>query len=58
MKFSGKRYLIIILKVTNNWGFTLSLKKWSFGKTTGRGVKMSTPAFLGLSVYSHCLDPN
>ena len=35
MKFSGKMWLMIILKVTKNQGFTLSLEDAFFEKTQG-----------------------
>ena len=35
MKFSGKMYLKIILKVTENQGFTLSLEGTFFEKPQG-----------------------
>ena len=35
MKFSGKMWIIIILKVTKNQGFTLSLEDTFFGKPQG-----------------------
>ena len=49
MKFSGKMCLKIVLKVTKNQGFTLSVEDKFFEKTTG-GVKLTLPpAVLGLS---------
>ena len=69
MQFSGKTWLIIILKVTKKQGFTLSLsisRKHIFGKTTGVSgaawgrVKLSlTPhpqGLLGLKVVETCLQ--
>ena len=41
MKFLEKMYLKIILKVTINQGFTLSLEDTFFEKTTGGGVKLT-----------------
>ena len=38
MKFSGKMWLMIILNVAKNQGFTLSLKKHIFGKHTMEAV--------------------
>ena len=35
MKFSGKMWLMIILKVTQNQGFTLSLEDTFFEKPLG-----------------------
>ena len=63
IKFSGKMYFKIILKVTKNQGFTLSLfRKYIFQKTTaGRGVKLTLlptpppphhPAALGFKISS------
>ena len=46
MKFSGKMYLKIILKVSKNQGFTLSIKDTFFEKPQG-GVIL-TVAVLGL----------
>ena len=37
MKFSGKICLMIILKVTKNQGFTLSLEDTFFEKPQGEG---------------------
>ena len=37
MKFSGKMYLMIILKVTVKQGFTLSLEYTLFEKPEGEG---------------------
>ena len=57
MEVSGKMYLKIILKVTKNQGFTLSLEDTFFGKAQGVGmggwggwgIKLTTfPAVLGL----------
>ena len=55
MKFSGKMWLIIILKVTKNQGFTLitlSLEDAFFEKPQrgGRVKLTTTPAVLGLKV--------
>ena len=49
MKFSGKMWLMIILKVTKNHGFTLSLEDKFFEKP--QGVKMTPPS----SPYSQLL---
>ena len=43
MEFAGKMQLMIILKVTKNQGFSLSLKD-IFQKTTGRGRVNLTPS--------------
>ena len=69
MQFSGKTWLIIILKVTKKHGFTLSLsisRKHIFGKTTrvrgagcGRAKLSLTPhlqGLLGLKVVETCLQ--
>ena len=51
MKFSGKMCLMIILKVTENQIFTLSLEDTLFEKTTGAGqidFPSPSPAVLGL----------
>ena len=47
MKFSGKMWLMIILKVTKNQGFTLPLEDIFFEKPQGGG-KLNPPAVLGL----------
>ena len=52
MKFSGKMYLMIILKVTKNQGFTLSLKDTFFEKPQGGGGQIDPPAVLGLRYFS------
>ena len=50
MKISGKMCLKIILQVTKNQGFTLSLQDTFFEKPQGGGgVKLTLPAILGLS---------
>ena len=49
MKFSGKIWLMIILKVTKNQGFTIALEDTSSEKSKG-GVKLTHPVFLGLSL--------
>ena len=58
MKFSGKMCLMIILKVTKNKGFTLSVEDTFFEKPQGDegGVKL-TPlrAVLGLTRKMHKL---
>ena len=41
---------MIILKVTKNQDFTLSLKDKFFEKPQGGGVKLTPPAVLGLKV--------
>ena len=41
MKFSGKMWLMIILRVTKNQGFTLSLKDTFFEKPQGGLTKRS-----------------
>ena len=46
MKLSGKMWLMIVLKVTKNYGFTLSLTDTFFGKP--QGVKLTPLAVLGL----------
>ena len=48
MKFSGKMCLRIILKVTENQGFTLSLENTFFEKPQGGQIDPSPPAVLGL----------
>ena len=48
VKFSGKMQLKIILKVTKNQGFTLSLENTFFEKPQGRS-NWPSPVFLGLS---------
>ena len=49
MKFSGKMCVKIILKVTKNEGFTLSLEDTFFEKPQGKGCQInSPPAVLGL----------
>ena len=51
MKFSGKLWLMIILKVAKNQGFTLSLQDTIFDKPQeGGGVRSNwPPAILGLN---------
>ena len=50
MKFSGKMLLMIILKVSKNQGFTLSLEDTLFEKPQGRvGVNL-TPTVLELKL--------
>ena len=51
MKFSGKMCLKIILKVTKNQGFSLSLEDTLFEKPQGGGVKLIPPAVLGLTIW-------
>ena len=48
MKFSGKMCLMIILKVTEDQGFTLSLEDTFFENPQGVEVKLTPPAGLGL----------
>ena len=58
MKVSGKMYLIIILKVTKNQGFTLRLEETIFEKLQGGWgqteqsplLSPRPPAVLGLSI--------
>ena len=54
MKFSEKMCLKIILKVTKNQGFTLSLENTVFKKPQGEG-QIEPPAVLGLNVSIYCL---
>ena len=58
MKFSGKICLKIILKVTKNQGFNLSLEDIFFEKLQGRGGKLTPPppAVLGLRLHLHIND--
>ena len=50
MKFSEKMWLMIVLKVTQNQGLTLSLED-VFGETTDEGgSNWLHPAFLGLII--------
>ena len=59
MKFSGKMWLMIILKVAKYQGFTLSLEDRYFKKPQVGGIKMtlppSPPAVLGLNNCFPCL---
>ena len=49
MKFSGKMYLIIILKVTKNHGLNVSLEDVFFEKPQGWGqIDPHPPAIYGL----------
>ena len=48
MKFSGKMWLMIILKVKKEQGFTLSLEDTFFEKPQGWGGQIDPPAVLGL----------
>ena len=41
MEFSGKMYLMTILKVTKNQGLTFSLEDTFFEKPQGGGVKLT-----------------
>ena len=54
IRFSGKMWLMIILKVTKNQGFTLSLEDTYFEKPQGRGSDWNpsppSPAVLRLNV--------
>ena len=50
MKFSGKMCLKLILKVTKNQGFTLSLEETFFEKPQGGQTDPPPPAFLGLKM--------
>ena len=54
MKLSGKMCLKIILKVTKNQGFTLSVEDTFFEKPQDGGVKLTLPlpAVLGLKLSS------
>ena len=51
MKFSGKMYLKIILKVTKNQGFTLSLEDKFFKNHRGVKLPPPLPAVLGLKPF-------
>ena len=55
MKFPRKMYLKIILKVTKNQGFPLSLEDTFFKNPQrgrrGGGVKLTPSAFLGLNCF-------
>ena len=54
MKFSGKICLKIILKVTKNQSFTLSLEDTLFEKLQGRmGGQIDPPAVLGLKCQNY-----
>ena len=50
MKFSAKMWLMKILKVTKNQGFTLSLEDTFFEKPRGGGGLTPSPAVLGLNI--------
>ena len=50
MKFSGKMWLMIILKVTKNQGFTLSLEDTLFKKPQGGGSNWPHPVVLALKI--------
>ena len=52
MKLSGKMWIMIILKVSKNQGFTLQPRRYTFGKTTGGGGKL-TPSLLRVRVNLH-----
>ena len=49
IKFSGKKWLLIILKVKKKSGFHSLPRKNVVGKTTGEGVTTDSPTFLGLN---------
>ena len=51
MKFSGKMCLKIVLKVTTNQGFTISLEDTFFRNTTGGG-QTDPLTVLGLKRYT------
>ena len=48
MLFAVKMSLMIILNVTKNRGFNLSLENTALEKPIGRKVKLTPPAFLVL----------
>ena len=53
MKFSGKMCLKMILKVTKNQGFTLSLEDTFFEKPQGRGGgQIDRPSRFRVKYYS------
>ena len=55
MKFSGKMWPIIILKITKNQGFTLSLEDTFFEEPRGESNWLPPfPAVLGLILLPHC----
>ena len=56
MKFSGKMCLMIILKVTKNQGFTLSLEDIFFEKPQGGQIDLPPlPAVLGLKLCGYII---
>ena len=59
MKFSGKMWLTVILKVTKQQGFTLSLENKCLEKPQGRGagVKLS-PSLIKLRENLFCSVSN
>ena len=52
MKFSGKMYFKLILKVTKKQGFTLSLEDTFFEKSQWGQIN-PLPAILGLEIWLH-----
>ena len=51
MKFSEKKYLMIILKVTKKKAFHLFFRRYIFGKTIeGSGGQIVHPVVLGLKL--------
>ena len=57
MKFSGKMCLKIILKVTKNQGFSLSLEDTLFEKPQGGGVKLIPPSRVRVNPMDRCTNP-
>ena len=53
MKFSGKIYLKIILKVTKNQGFSIYLEDKLFEKPRGEGGVKLTPSRFRVKALSH-----
>ena len=53
MKFSGKMCLMMILEVTKNRGFTLSLEDTFFEKSQGGGVKLTPLSRFRVKELSH-----
>ena len=53
-KFSGKMWLMIILKITKNQGFTLSLEN-IFSKKS-KGVKLNPTTLIRVNDFWHMID--
>ena len=55
MKFSGKMFFKIILKVTKNQSFTLSFRRYIFWETMGWGIKLFFAVTERLTLQKECV---